>query len=91
MSGIETSKAVAGGIVMGNGAVVVSSNQVIDIKILEDFIILGMTFGAWTKVFLFVSIVFLVFGNASKLILNVFDIKEKWKRGDSKKKSDSSK
>lgn len=45
------------------------TNGAITASMLEDYIILGLTFGAWTKLFLTISVIVIVLVNVLKIVI----------------------
>lgn len=52
--------------IIGTAGVDALSGGVITASMLEDMVFLGMTFGAWSKLFLTISIILLVIVNGKK-------------------------
>ena len=56
--------------VLGTAGVDTATNGYITSHMLEDFVIMGMTFGAWVKIFLFVSVLVIILMNVPKAIMS---------------------
>ena len=56
--------------VLGTAGVDVATNGAITSHMLEEYILWGVTFGAWVKIFLFVSVLVIILMNIPRAILN---------------------
>lgn len=55
--------------VLGTAGVDVATDGIITSHMLEEYILWGMTFGAWVKIFLFVSVLVIILMNVPKAIM----------------------
>ena len=58
-------------VIGANGGVAVGGNEVLTAIGLEELVFLGMTYGAWVKVFLFVSLFIIILLNLKKLWVEI--------------------
>lgn len=55
--------------VLGTAGVDTMTDGFITSQLLEDYVIWGMTFGAWVKIFLFISVLVIILMNVPKAIM----------------------
>lgn len=55
--------------VLGTAGVDTFTDGYITSHMLEDYVIWGMTFGAWVKIFLFISVLVIILMNVPKAIM----------------------
>lgn len=66
-----TERLITVGVIGGNGGVVLGGDQILTAMGLEELIFMGMTYGAWVKVALLISLLIIILLNLKKLWVEI--------------------
>lgn len=58
-------------VIGANGGVALSGNEALTAMGLEDLVLMGVTYGAWVKIFLFASLLIIILLNLKKLWVEI--------------------
>lgn len=74
MNGTEETlitKYITGAILAANGSIAIGGGGILTSAGLDDLVYLGITYGAWVKIFLFISLAIVIMLNVKKLFVEI--------------------